>query len=129
MPVEKAKVTCPYCGEMFPRLDAGKIPTHDFPKPCRSVCRGSGQVPKARNSTPLWKDDPAQQGRDFFDAARMELLLYGVAVVKELVAFSGKESGVTQCPLCCNQVRFSVAASNGHCSARCETDHCINFQE
>ena len=48
---------CPECGEEFRESDSkfssrnlyrkdGEYitPTHDFPKPCRSVCRGAGQL-------------------------------------------------------------------------------------
>jgi uncharacterized Zn-finger protein len=129
MTIDKPTATCPYCGEKFTKLKDGKIPTHDFPKPCRSVCRGSGEQPKANDDTPLWKDDPTQQGRDFFEAARLELHLYGFAVVKQMAEFSGQNAGVTQCPLCGKQVKFSIAPSNRHCRARCETDECINAQE
>ena len=36
---------CPHCEAAFPALDNGHIPTHDFPKPCRAVCQGSGKPP------------------------------------------------------------------------------------
>lgn len=43
---------CPHCGEAFPgRRDI--IPTHDFPRPGRAVCPGSGLEPA---STPPRKD-------------------------------------------------------------------------
>lgn len=126
---EKPTATCPHCGEKFTSLKDGKIPTHDFPRPCRQVCRGSGQEPKAHDDTPLWKDDPAQEGRDFFEAARMELLLYGFAVVKGMAERSGQNSGFTACPLCGKQVKYRIAKSNGHCAAKCETTNCISAQE
>src|SRR5690242_7707777 len=93
MTVETKTATCPNCGEGFTKLKDGKIPTHDFPKPCRSVCRGTGEPPKAKPGTPLWKDDPAQEGRDFFEQSRDQLLLYGFAVVKQMAVYSGKQSG------------------------------------
>lgn len=124
------KAKCPNCGELFIKLKDGKIPTHDFPKPCRSVCRGSGEDSRPeKDERPLWKDKPDQQSIDFFDAARDELRLYGFAVVKQMAVFSGKTHGLTQCPLCQKSIRFSVAASNGHCRARCETEGCINAME
>lgn len=130
MTMQQAKAACPHCGEEFTKLNKeGKIPTHDYPKPCRSVCRGSGNNPRSSDETPLWKDDPAQEGRDFFDEARLELLLYGFAVVKQMAIYSGETTGRTQCPLCGQQVRFSIASSNGHCAAQCETDKCINARE
>lgn len=120
---------CPNCGEKFTRLRDGKIPTHDFPKPCRSVCRGSGREPKASKETPLWKDDPKQEGRDFYSKARDELLLYGFAVVKEMATLAGGSGGITQCPLCQKQAWYSIAESNGHCRVRCETEKCIDMME
>lgn len=122
------KPACPHCGEEFTKLKDGKIPTHDFPRPCRSVCRGSGQQPRRRDK-PLWKDDPDQEARDFFDAARQELLIYGFAVVKQMAHFSDKPSGEGTCPLCLQPVRFRVASSNGHCAAKCSTAGCINAME
>lgn len=128
-PPVKITATCPNCGEKFTQLNGGKIPTHDFPKPCRSVCRGSGEDPKHRADTPLWKDDPEQQARDYFDSARTALLLYGFAVVKQMAEFSGQNAGFTQCPLCGQPVKYVIAPSNRHCRARCETDKCINAGE
>lgn len=127
--VQKPTATCPHCGETFTSLKAGKIPTHDYPRPCRQVCRGSGEEPKAHADTPLWKDDPDQQGRDFFEAARQELVIYGFAVVKQMALLSGKASGETTCPLCLMAARFSIAGSNGHCAVRCSTKGCINASE
>ena len=39
---ERPSGICPHCGEKVPLRDNGTIETHDFPKPCRSVCPGSG---------------------------------------------------------------------------------------
>lgn len=51
------KMMCPHCGELF-RYNVRLIPTHDFPKPCRMVCPGSGQIPRnsLSDKRPLWKD-------------------------------------------------------------------------
>lgn len=123
------KAVCPNCGELFSSLKNSMIPTHDFPKPCRQVCRGSGQPPKSSADTPLWKDDPQQESRDSFDRARFELLVYGFAVVKMMAESSGQNAGTTKCPLCLKQVRYSIAECNGHCAAKCETEACINAME
>lgn len=126
----KPTATCPHCGEQFAKLRAdGTIPTHDFPKPCRSVCRGAGKQPKAHADTPLYKDKPEQEAADFYEAARQELRLYGFAVVKELASLLGQASGTMECPLCQESLRFSVASSNGHCRAVCATPNCINAME
>jgi len=58
-------LTCPRCGATFETTD-GKLPTHDFPKPCRRVCPGSWpadeqQVPAEANSN----IDPAVLGVPF----------------------------------------------------------------
>jgi hypothetical protein len=52
---------CPHCGEIFEFAalrNGALIPTHEFPRPCRAVCPGSGQVPRNPDSDkrPLWKD-------------------------------------------------------------------------
>lgn len=51
---------CPHCGELFTpaQLKSDLTPTHDFPRPCRAVCPGSGQYPRDAESDnrPLWKD-------------------------------------------------------------------------
>lgn len=129
MAIRQQTAVCPHCGEEFTKLKEGCIPTHDFPKPCRSVCPGSGERPKLNNDTPLWKDDPSQQARDFFAAARQELLVYGFAVVKQMAVLSGLNGGFTQCPLCGKQVKFVISTCNGHCAARCESEKCINARE
>jgi len=119
---------CPHCGKEFSKLKGGKIPTHDFPPPCRSVCRGSGQSPRTKDA-PLWKDDPKQEGRDARKAMRLELLIYGFAAAKALAEMDGEQSGTMECPLCLKQLKFSVAKSNRHMAARCETSGCINMTE
>ena len=106
----------------------GNIPTHDYPRPCRSVCCGSGEPPRRRKSA-LWKDDALQRGRDFLDQARTELKVYGFAVVKQLATLNGLMGGTMECPLCQGQLRFSIAESNGHCAAKCEHADCINAME
>lgn len=128
--MERPKATCPHCGEQFDRLRSdGTIPTHDFPKPCRSVCRGAGKPPKAREDTPLYKDKPEQEAIDFLEAARAELRLYGFAIVKEMARLQNRASGTMECPLCQQDLKFSVAASNGHCRACCSTAGCIQAME
>ena len=48
---------CPHCGEVFSGMPA-LIKTHDWPRPCRQICPGSGQVPRDPNDRrPLWKDE------------------------------------------------------------------------
>jgi hypothetical protein len=126
--IEKPTATCPHCGEQFTRLKDGKIPTHDFPRPCRSVCRGSGEQPKQHKDTPLWKDDPDQQARDFFEAVRMELRIYGFAAAKQMAIFEDKPSGEMSCPLCLQKLKWNLA-SNGHFSARCSTEGCVRAIE
>lgn len=56
--MRQIKFMCPHCGEIFTRLTNELIPTHDWPRPCRQVCPGSGQVPRNPDSDkrPLWKD-------------------------------------------------------------------------
>ena len=55
---------CPHCGWCYDadKSDDGLVPTHDFPKPCRSVCPGSKQTPRNPHSDkrPLWKDGGVQ---------------------------------------------------------------------
>ena len=120
---------CPHCGETFCGLKDGRVQTHDFPRPCRSVCPGSRQHPKQHDDTPLWKDDPQQRQRDFIEQAGMELRLYGFAVVKEVASYRGGGSGNMPCPLCGQNLKYSVAPSNGHCAARCTRELCINAME
>ncbi len=125
----KNTAKCRNCGTEFSKLKDGKIPTHDFPPPCRSVCRGSGQLPKDDEATPLWKDDPTQEAKDTFAQIRLELLIWGFASVKWIAQLRGEQSGTMECPLCLKQVRFSIAPSNGHCVAKCETEKCISIRE
>lgn len=119
---------CPHCGKEFTKLKDGAIPTHDWPPPCRSVCQGSLHRPRERDA-PLWKDDPQQRGRDTRKAMRLELLVFGFAAAKELANLAGEKSGAMECPLCLQQLRFSVAPSNGHFAAKCATTNCINMME
>jgi len=51
---------CPHCGQLFAHAEMREtlIPTHDYPRPCRSVCPGSKQIPRDVNDRrPLWKDE------------------------------------------------------------------------
>ena len=122
------QAACPHCGEGFAKLNKGQIPTHDYPRPCRRVCPGSGQHPRRRDAN-LWKDDPEQQERDFVDEARLELLIYGFAIVKSVAGMRDGNSGAMRCPLCQRTVKYSVSPSNGHCHAQCETENCISAME
>lgn len=119
---------CPHCGENFSALKNGKIPTHDFPKPCRQVCPGSGESPRKKKSA-LWKNDPEQRERDFVTQARLELTVYGFAVVKAVAEMRGKPIGEMKCPLCQQTLRYSMASRNGHVSAKCSSPDCIKAME
>jgi len=110
------KPTCPHCGEEFSATTGGKIITHDWPRPCRQVCPGSGQLPK-------------QTAADFLDQARFELRLYGFAVAKEMASLLGRQSGTMECPLCQQDMKFSTAPNNGHFRAVCSTLNCVNAME
>lgn len=126
---KKPAAECPHCGEGFATLKNGsEIPTHDFPRPCRQVCPGSGEAPRRKDSQ-LWKDEPKQRERDFLDGARMELRLYGFAVVKQVAMLRGDNFGDIECPLCGGSVRYSIATSNGHCSAVCDRPGCVKAME
>ena len=54
----KANLKCPHCGmEYKGKLSNSLVPTHDYPVPARSVCCGSGQIPRSVNDNrTLWKD-------------------------------------------------------------------------
>lgn len=119
---------CPHCGAEFSKLRDGKIPTHDFPPPCRSVCPGSKQQPRDEDD-PLWKDDPKARITAARRTMRLELMLYGFAAAKHLAELAGEQSGVMECPLCQQSLKFSVAKSNGHFSAKCSTPNCIEAME
>lgn len=123
-----SKAQCPNCGEEFAKLNKCQIPTHDYPRPCRSVCPGSGQHPRRRDAN-LWKDDPTQQERDFVAEARMELLIYGFAIVKNVAGMRTEQAGTMPCPLCQKTLHYSVSPSNGHLHARCETEDCVTAME
>ena len=36
---------------------------------------------------------------------------------------------VIECPNCKGRLQFVIAASNGHCTAACETPDCVAFME
>ena len=46
---------CSHCGERMPLKD-GLLPYHDFPKPCRMLCRGA-KMPPVESLLPR-KDKP-----------------------------------------------------------------------
>lgn len=41
----RAHEMCPHCGEDV-RIEGGLTVTHDWPRPTRQVCPGSGQYPR-----------------------------------------------------------------------------------
>lgn len=55
---------CPHCGEEV-RLRHSLTATHDWPKPTRQVCPGSGQNPRCAESDarPLWNGEPNRRFR------------------------------------------------------------------
>lgn len=63
------------------------------------------------------------------DQLRQELLIIGFAVAKEIARIRAQTSGTMKCPLCQKTLRFSLAKSNNHFKAKCETAKCINMQE
>ena len=65
-------IECSYCGELLQQKN-GVVPHHDFPKPCRMLCRGSGNPPREANE-PLWKDVDAvlSRAREWADAMRCD---------------------------------------------------------
>lgn len=58
---------CPHCGWQYDPQEEAKrrkafnfqhVPTHDYPKMCRAVCPGAGQIPRGvDDKRPLWKDE------------------------------------------------------------------------
>jgi hypothetical protein len=42
---------CAYCGK-YVVLNDGLVPYHDYPPPCRSVCRGSKNLPLVEGAPP-----------------------------------------------------------------------------
>ncbi len=50
---------CPHCGELLSRDPNRLIPTHDYHKPVRAVCPGSGQNPRcaASDGRRLWNGE------------------------------------------------------------------------
>ena len=124
----KGDSECPHCGEVFSRLQDNVIPTHDYPRPCRQVCPGSGESPRTNGAT-LWNDDPKQREKDFLERAGAELGIIGFAVVKQVAILRGESAGTMDCPLCGMVVRYSLSPFNGHCHVACERDGCIKAME
>lgn len=60
---------------------------------------------------------------------QIELLLVGFALAKEIASLRKLTSGEMPCPLCKKTLRFSIAPSNGHMAAKCETEGCIHAME
>lgn len=58
-----------------------------------------------------------------------ELRVYGVVAVKVIAQAKGMQSGTMACPLCQQELRFSIAPSNGHIWAKCSTPRCISAVE
>lgn len=61
MHVSGGPLMCPHCGSLGPvDPETGLVPTHDWPKPMRQVCPGSGQKPRNAESDrrPLWNGQP-----------------------------------------------------------------------
>lgn len=51
---EERQYMCPHCGELFFNAPIA-VPTHNYPKPTRQVCKGSGQTPRGPDDTRrLW---------------------------------------------------------------------------
>lgn len=63
------------------------------------------------------------------ETLQFELLLFGFAFVKRYAELRKMTSGEMPCPFCKKRLRFSIAESNGHMAARCETEKCINAME
>ncbi len=60
---------------------------------------------------------------------RMLRFIKALEAINKLVGKQRGVSGRLDCPNCGKGLRYSVAASNGHKSGRCETKDCVNFIE
>lgn len=89
--------------------------------------------PEARPCCDKWEGRTPEE----LDAedARFELVLQNTATARvAIVEHTGGKRGVSgaiDCPVCGNSecLRFSVAGSNGHIHAQCQTDGCVSWME
>jgi len=59
---------------------------------------------------------------------RMETCLPLIAALKQEFSKEGG-SGTRPCPVCGNNLHFSVSSYNGHVHGQCETKDCLNWME
>lgn len=61
--VIRESLKCPHCGGLYP-FNPGMVPTHDWPRPLRQVCPGSGQSPRKQGDKRLLGKDTARVTRN-----------------------------------------------------------------
>lgn len=98
-------------------------------RPCfldRGVSRpGAVHCPHLRRPTP--EEIAAYSTWSERDADRVLLALVALATLRK--TYRGR-AGQIPCPACkSGMLKFSIAASNGHCSAQCSTPDCVAFME
>jgi len=53
----------------------------------------------------------------------------GIIAARKRIIQLGVGSGIIECPVCLKRMGFTVAKSNGHVHARCETKGCLVWME
>lgn len=61
--------------------------------------------------------------KDSDEADHMKHILASI----KLIRATKKHSGTIVCPACEKTLYYTVAPSNGHIHAKCETDNCISY--
>lgn len=72
---------------------------------------------------PITKEERDQLRKDL--PRRLEM----IGKAREAIIATKQGSGVIDCPNCGNKLHFSVARSNGHVHAHCETRLCVSWME
>lgn len=60
---------------------------------------------------------------------RIEFMITAKRRIRQQKEADHCRGGIIECPKCSGKLHYSIASSNGHVHARCETPHCLAWME
>lgn len=123
-----AKTTCKFFnGTVHERCEAGieyKSVRSQQPFPNTHPCFSPSLTCIAREY-PTDQEIEAEEKRI---GRAVEAAIQVEKVIRQLAGDRWGSYGVMECPICgTGTVEYSISSLNGHMSARCDTDGCVNF--
>lgn len=86
----RGRGTCAHCGYTLDLRADGLVATHDWPRPCRQVCPGSGKEPKVITKKPTSTDFTRAGGDCICTSCSQRYYDHPMAREAELLGYDGQ---------------------------------------